>query len=61
MHAFYGAPIEAATACAAMLLAVMFVCIIPAGLICARMEHVNLKRVAEESEAAGEQPASVVE
>jgi hypothetical protein len=33
MHEFYGAPIEAATACGALLLLVTFLCIIPAGLI----------------------------
>ena len=55
MHAFYGAPIEAATACGALLLTVSFLCIIPAGLICARIDHVSLKRVAEESEEAGKQ------
>ncbi len=60
MHAFYGAPIEAATACAALLLAVMFIGIIPAGLLCARLEHVSLKRVAEESEAAAEEPAGAI-
>ncbi len=55
MHAFYGAPIEAATACGAMLLAVTFLCIIPAGLICARLDHVSLKKIAEESEEAGKE------
>jgi len=53
MRAFYGAPIEAATACGAMLLVVTFICIIPTGLIYSRVEHVNLKKVASESEAAG--------
>ncbi len=53
MHTFYGAPIEAATACGAMLLVVTFICIIPAGLVYSRLEHVSLKKVAEESEAAG--------
>jgi uncharacterized membrane protein YbhN (UPF0104 family) len=57
MHTFYGAPIEAATACGAMLLVVTFLCIIPTGFIYSQVEHVSLKRVAEESEAAG----SVVE
>jgi uncharacterized membrane protein YbhN (UPF0104 family) len=52
MHKLYGAPIEAATACGAMLLVVTFLCIIPTGLVYARLEHVSLKRVAEESEAA---------
>ena len=51
MHTLYGAPIEVATACGAMLLVVTFICIIPTGLIYARIEHVNLKQVAEESEA----------
>jgi uncharacterized membrane protein YbhN (UPF0104 family) len=58
MHTFYGAPIEAATACGALLLLVTFLCIIPTGLIYSRVEHVSLKRVAQESEAAG---AAVVE
>src|ERR1700730_7469312 len=49
-HALDGAPIEAATACGALLLVVTFICIIPTGLVYARLEHVSLKRVAEESE-----------
>jgi uncharacterized membrane protein YbhN (UPF0104 family) len=49
MNAFYGAPIEAATACGALLLGVTFLSIIPAGLVFARVEHVSLKKVAEES------------
>jgi uncharacterized membrane protein YbhN (UPF0104 family) len=53
MHTFYGAPLEAATACGAMLLVVTFLCIIPAGFIYSQVEHVSLKRVAQESEAAG--------
>jgi hypothetical protein len=53
MHTFYGAPIEAATACGALLLVVTFLCIIPTGLIYSQVEHVNLKRLAQESEAAG--------
>jgi hypothetical protein len=58
MHAFYGAPIEAATACGAMLLAVTFLCIIPAGLLCARIDHISLKKLAEESEEAGKEAVS---
>jgi glycosyltransferase 2 family protein len=58
MHTFYGAPIEAATACGALLLVVTFLCIIPTGLIYSQVEHVSLKKVAQESEAAG---AAVVE
>jgi glycosyltransferase 2 family protein len=58
MHTFFGAPLEAATACGALLLMVTFLCIIPTGLIYSRVEHVSLKKVAQESEAAG---AAVVE
>lgn len=46
MNAFYGAPIEAATACGALLLFVTFLSIIPAGLIYARLNHVSLKNTA---------------
>jgi glycosyltransferase 2 family protein len=53
MHTLYGAPLEAATACGAMLLVVTFLCIIPTGLIYSQVEHVSLKKVAQESEAAG--------
>ncbi len=53
MHTFYGAPIEAATACGAVLLVVTFLCIIPIGFIYSQVQHVSLKRVAQESEAAG--------
>jgi glycosyltransferase 2 family protein len=58
MHTFFGAPLEAATACGALLLVVTFLCIIPAGLIYSRVEQVSLKKVTQESEAAG---AAVVE
>jgi hypothetical protein len=51
MNAFYGAPIEAATACGALLLVVTFLSVIPAGLVFARLEHVSLKKVAAESSA----------
>jgi hypothetical protein len=53
MHTFYAAPVEAATACGAMLLVVTFLCIIPTGFVYSQVEHVSLKRVAQESEAAG--------
>ena len=53
MHTFYGAPIEAATACGALLLVVTFLCIIPTGFIYSQVEHVSLKKIARESEAAG--------
>ncbi len=52
MHEFYGAPIEVATACGAMLLVVTFLCIIPIGLVYARVEGVSLQQVASESGTA---------
>ena len=58
MHTFYGAPIEVATACGALLLLVTFLSIIPTGLIYARLEHVSLKNVAAESESAAVEPAN---
>jgi len=50
-----GASAEAATACAASLLLVTFLAIIPVGLIWARFEHVSLRKVAVESEHADEE------
>ena len=50
MNAFYGAPIEAATACGALLLFVTFLSIIPAGLIAARLNHVSLRGAAKDAE-----------
>jgi glycosyltransferase 2 family protein len=49
MHEFYSAPIEAATACGALLLLVTFLSVIPMGLIFARIERISLKSVATES------------
>ncbi len=58
MQAFYGAPLEAATACGALILIVSTLSIVPAGLIFARIEQVSLKRVAEQS--AEQEIASVL-
>jgi glycosyltransferase 2 family protein len=55
MHKLYGAPVEVATAAGAVLLVVTFICIIPAGLVYARVEHVGLREAAKESEAAAAQ------
>jgi hypothetical protein len=52
---FYGAAPEASTACAAMLLVVSFLSIVPVGLIWAQFEHVSLRKVTVESEHAGEE------
>jgi hypothetical protein len=54
MSGFFGVAPEPATACAAALLLVTFLGIIPVGLIWARFEHVSLRKVAAESEHAEE-------
>ncbi len=46
---------EAATASAAMLLFVTFLCIVPIGLIWAQVENINLRSVTSESGKAGEE------
>ncbi len=51
---FFGASPEASLGCAAALLLVTFVGIVPVGLAWARLDRVSLIRVAEESEHAGE-------
>ena len=58
MHEFYNAPIEASTACGALLLFVTFLSIIPAGLIAARLNHVSLRNAtaAVEAEPATDAP-----
>ena len=43
----------------ALLLLVTFLCIIPTGLIYSQVQHISLKKVASESEAAGNKPAAV--
>jgi uncharacterized membrane protein YbhN (UPF0104 family) len=52
LTAILGANAEAATACAATLLLVSFLGIVPVGLIWARFDHVSLRKVATESEQA---------
>lgn len=54
MHTFFGAPIESATACGAVLLCVLTLSIIPIGLVFAQIERVSLKKAADESGAAAE-------
>ncbi len=54
---FFGAGAESSTGCAATLLLVTFLGIVPVGLIWARFERISLIRVAEESEHAGEELA----
>jgi glycosyltransferase 2 family protein len=52
MHEFYDAPVEVSTACGAILLAVTFLSIIPAGLLCARIERVSLRALPQTDPAA---------
>lgn len=52
LGSFFGATPEAATACAATLLLVSFLSIIPVGMLWAQFEHVSLRKVAVESEQA---------
>jgi glycosyltransferase 2 family protein len=54
MSSFFGAAPEASTACAATLLLVTFLGIVPVGLIWAQIGHVSLSKVTVESEQAGE-------
>ncbi|HZD50603.1 MAG TPA: lysylphosphatidylglycerol synthase transmembrane domain-containing protein [Silvibacterium sp.] len=53
MQQFFAVRWEPALGCATVLLAVTFLSVIPLGLIWARIEHVSLKKVSEESENAG--------
>jgi hypothetical protein len=52
---FLGTSAEASTACAATLLLVTFLGIVPVGLVWAQVQNVSLRGVAEESEHAGEE------
>jgi uncharacterized membrane protein YbhN (UPF0104 family) len=54
---FFGATPEASMACAACLLLVTFIAIIPVGLIWAQFEHISLRGVTHESELAEHIPA----
>ncbi len=50
MQKVFNVQFEPALACGTMLLIVTFMCVIPVGLIWARIEHVSLKKVSEQSE-----------
>ena len=50
MRGFYGAPLEAATACGALLLLVTSLSIVPAGLLFARLEGLSLRGATRTSE-----------
>lgn len=51
---FFGVELEAATACAATILLITFLSIVPVGLVWARFEHVSLRKIAVESEHRAE-------
>ena len=55
ISSFFGVSPEAATACAATILLVTFLSIVPVGLIWAQFEHVSLRKVTVESEHAEEE------
>jgi hypothetical protein len=57
MQSFFHVAFEPALACGTMLLIVTFMCVIPIGLIWARVEHVSLKKVSEQSEHLGHDEA----
>jgi glycosyltransferase 2 family protein len=50
MQQVFHVQFEPALACGTMLLIVTYMCVVPLGLIWARIEHVSLKKVAEQSE-----------
>lgn len=54
---FFSVSAEASMGCAATLLVVTFLGVVPIGLVWARFNHVSLVRVTEESEHAGEELA----
>jgi uncharacterized membrane protein YbhN (UPF0104 family) len=54
MSSFFGVAAEPAAACGATLLLVTFLSITPVGLIWAQCEHVNLRKVTQESELPGD-------
>ena len=52
LSSFLGVTAEAATACAATILLVTFLSIVPIGLVWAQFEHVSLRKITHESEEA---------
>lgn len=57
MRSLFNVQSEPALGCAAVLLIVTFLSVIPLGLIWARIEHVSLKQISEESEHLAEAEA----
>jgi len=50
ISSFFGVAPEPATACAATILLVTFLCIVPVGLVWAQFDHISLRKVTHESE-----------
>jgi hypothetical protein len=50
MQKLLGVPIEPSIGCSALLLMTTLMSVIPAGLIYAQLEHVSLRKVAQQSE-----------
>jgi uncharacterized protein (TIRG00374 family) len=57
-HAWFDIPHELATSAGMMLWAVTFMAVIPAGLALSRHEHISIRKVTAETEAAEVEPAS---
>ncbi len=55
IHAFFNVEREAAWACSTMLLVDTFLSVLPVGLVWAQFTHVNLRKIAVESEHAGDE------
>jgi hypothetical protein len=51
---FFGVPLEPATACAASLLLITFLGIVPVGLVWAQIDNISLRKIAAQSERAEE-------
>jgi hypothetical protein len=54
LHAFFGVPLEQASACGAVMMFVLTLAIVPGGLIAARIEGVGLRDAVKSGEAAAE-------
>jgi hypothetical protein len=55
LQRFYNIPVEIALACGAGITFVTFLCIVPAGLVWSRFEHISLRQVSEVSEHEAEE------
>ncbi|MFZ0661834.1 MAG: lysylphosphatidylglycerol synthase transmembrane domain-containing protein [Acidobacteriaceae bacterium] len=61
MEQLFGAAWEPALGCAAMLLVVTFIVVIPIGLIWARVDRISLRKITKETEADGVQTLTTPE